>query len=76
MGSGYEIARAVEACIATGHPPAVAWKYTPRQLAGWAELSYRRRSGELAELLMVTAAGQAGGKGVTKLLKTLQTEAL
>jgi len=51
MGSGYELARAVQKCISAGHRPAEVWRYTPRQLAGWGALIDRERIGRNLELM-------------------------
>lgn len=45
--------------IHLGHPPAVAWGYTPRQLFGWLQLADRRRGGELAQLASVMRLAQS-----------------
>ena len=39
-----------------GHPPAAAWGYTPRQLAGFLELAEARRRREAADALSVQHA--------------------
>jgi hypothetical protein len=69
MGSAYGIARAIEQLIAAGHPADRVWKYTPRMMAGYAQLAHRRRLGELAELLLI---GHAGAQGTPKEVSALQ----
>lgn len=76
MGSGYGIARAIEQLIAAGHPIDAVWKYTPRQLAAYVELAYRRRMGLLIEQfgIMQTAA-QGDAKAGKTLVQRLTKEA-
>jgi hypothetical protein len=75
MGSGYEIARAVEKLIRLGHPPERAWRYTPRQLNGWLQLAERRRHGELAQLAAIVRLAQSSDNvAVKKELQKLQDE--
>lgn len=75
MGSGYEIARAIEQLISSGHPAELAWSYTPRQLAGWIELSKRRRQGEMAELMSIMAVAMSGDKkAIRESIKRLSDE--
>lgn len=72
MGVGYEIARAVTRVISAGHPPALAWRYTPRQLQGWCDLLDRQRIGELHDLLSMMVVAQSGNeKEIKKKLKQL-----
>jgi hypothetical protein len=76
MGSGYEIARAVEFCVAHGHPLESVWRYTPRQLQGWIELIMRRRVGERVEAMtMFASASRAEPKELQKQIKALTQEA-
>jgi len=75
MGSGYEMARAIELLVAAGHPPDVAWSYTPRQLAAWAELSTRRKSGEYStQLSLNSIAAHADAKLLKSSTKKLTDE--
>jgi hypothetical protein len=52
--------------IAAGHPPAVVWSYTPRQLHGFVALARRRRLTELRENLVVSALGAQGDDGAVE----------
>lgn len=74
MGSGYEIARAIEQLISDGHPPELAWSYTPRQLAAWTDLGYRRRCGEEAQLLASLATSRASERAIKERIKKLSDE--
>jgi transposase len=61
--------------ISLGHPPHVVWKYTPRQLAAWVQLSDRRRQGELAQIASIIRMAQSSDNAaVRKQLKQLQDE--
>jgi hypothetical protein len=53
----------------------VAWKYTPRQLNGWLELSARRKAGEQLEAISVAVMGtRADNKVLKKETKRLVEE--
>jgi len=74
MGSGYEIARAIEGLVATGHRPADAWKMTPRQMAGWLQLAQHRKLGEQAQLLSLLRASQGEQRAFQTLFRKMQDE--
>ena len=74
MGSGYEIARAVEQLIHTGHTAADVWKMTPRQMAAWSQLAMRRKFAEQAQLLTLMRAARADDKHFQALVRKLQDE--
>lgn len=74
MGAGYELARAVEQCIASGHHPAEAWGYTPRQLMAWGDLRDRRRKGERASLMHSMRVAQAADESYKKIARKLIEE--
>ena len=75
MGSGYEIARAVEELIHSGHARADVWKMTPRQMAAWSQLATRRKFGEHAQLLTLMRAARSDDKHFQTFLRKLQDEA-
>lgn len=75
MGSGYGVARAIEELIARGHPVEKVWEYTPRQLAGFVELGYRRRMAEHLELFAIMqCAAQGDARAAKKLTAALKDE--
>lgn len=74
MGSGYEIARAIEHLIHCGHECADVWKMTPRQMAAWSQLAMRRKFGEQAQLLTLMRAARADDKHFQALVRKLQDE--
>jgi hypothetical protein len=78
MGSGYEIARAVQFCISNGHLAREAWGYTPRQLAAWSELIHRQQAGRDAQvatlLRVVRGEGKEGHKAYMNFVKKLTEE--
>jgi hypothetical protein len=74
MGSGYEIGRALKRVIELGHPPAVAWGYTPRELYGWLEFDFRDRLANQAELLSLLTSSRGDPKEVAKLIKRFRDE--
>lgn len=74
MGSGYEIARAVEELIHYGHTRADVWKMTPRQMAAFLQLAMRRKFGEQAQLLTLMRAARSEGKYFQAFLRNLQDE--
>ena len=74
MGSGYEIARAVEELIHSGHTRADVWKMTPRQMAAWLQLALRRKFGEQAQLLTLMRAVRADDRHFQTFLRKLQDE--
>ncbi len=55
-GPGHDIAEAIERLIASGHPPAVVWTYTPRQLAGFLALAGQRARADAAAALSIQHA--------------------
>lgn len=56
--------------IAAGHPPAVVWKYTPRQMHAFLFIAGKRRERERRELLALHALAARGDpKAVRKQLK-------
>jgi hypothetical protein len=76
MGAGYDIARAVQRVIEDGHPPELAWGYTPRQLSGWIALAERRRAGQLGELLgLMQLANSEDGDAIRKQIARLMEQA-
>ena len=74
MGTGYEIARAIETLIASGHVAAEAWAMTPRQMAGWLQLAERRRLGEDARMISLMRASKAEPRAFRKLVEKLRDE--
>lgn len=74
MGSGYDIARAVEELIHDGHPRADVWNMTPRQMAAWLQLAMRRKFGEQAQLLTLMRAARGDDKHFQTFLRKLQDE--
>jgi hypothetical protein len=74
MGSGYEIARAVDELIHSGHARADVWKMTPRQLAAWLQLAMRRKFGEQAQLLTLMRAARSDDMHFQAFLRKLQDE--
>lgn len=73
MGSGYEIARAVERLIHLGHDK--AWSYTPRQISAWIELADRRAMHDRHQLITAMAAAQnVSHKDVKKEMKGLEEQ--
>jgi CubicO group peptidase (beta-lactamase class C family) len=74
MGSGYDIARAVEELIRSGHAPADVWKMTPRQMAAWLQLAMRRKFAEQAQLLTLMRAARSDDKHFQTFLRKLQEE--
>jgi hypothetical protein len=74
MGSGYEIARAVEQLIHSGHARADVWKMTPRQIAAWSQLAMRRKFGEQAQLLTLMRAARSDDRHFQTFLRKLQDE--
>jgi hypothetical protein len=74
MGSGYEIARAIEGLIHSGHARADVWKMTPRQMAGWSQLAMRRKFGEQVQLLTLMRAARGDDRHFQALVRKLQDE--
>jgi len=74
MGSGYEIARAVDELIHGGHTPADVWKMTPRQMAAFLQLAMRRKFGEQAQLLTLMRAARGDDKHFQTFLRKLRDE--
>ena len=74
MGSGYEIARAVEELIHSGHACADVWQMTPRQMAAWMQLAMRRKFGEQLQLLTLMRAARGDDKHFQALVRKLQDE--
>lgn len=74
MGSGYELARAVEELIHSGHARADVWKMTPRQLAAWSQLAIRRKFGEQVQLLTLMRAARGDDRHFQTFLRKLQDE--
>ena len=74
MGSGYDIARAVEELIHCGHPSADVWKMTPRQMAAWMQLAMRRKFGEQVQLLTLMRATRSDDRHFQTFLRKLQDE--
>lgn len=55
-----------------GHPPAVVWKYTPRQLHAFLFIASKRREREQAEALALNAlAAQGTEKAIKKAIKDM-----
>lgn len=53
----------------------MTWEYTPRQLAAYSELAYRRRLGVLSELFSVIQVGAQGdAKAAKALMRKLNEE--
>jgi hypothetical protein len=74
MGSGYELARALNTCIRAGHPPDTAWGYTPRQLKGWVEIIGRDDLAAQRRLINAFRAAQGDGKAVKDYIKKLDEQ--
>ena len=74
MGSGYDIARAVDELIHEGHTPADVWKMTPRQMAAWMQLAMRRKFGEQVQLLSLMRAARSDDRHFQTFLRKLQDE--
>jgi len=74
MGSGYEIARAVEELIHNGHARADVWKMTPRQMAAFLQLAMRRKFGEQSQLLTLMRAARGDDRHFQTFLRKLQDE--
>jgi hypothetical protein len=74
MGSGYEIARAIEHLIHCGHAHADVWHMTPRQMSAWAQLAMRRKLGEQVQLLTLMRAARGDDKHFQALVRKLQDE--
>src|SRR6202158_3629850 len=73
-GVGYAIAVAFERLIALGHPPAVVWEYTPRQLKAFLIIAERRRRKELSEqLALFRLASHGEAREVNKQIKDLES---
>ncbi len=62
MGSGYELARAIQKCISEGHGVDRVWGYTPRQLAGWVQIIDRERVGRNLDLMNAMRSAQLDRK--------------
>lgn len=43
-----------------GHPPAVVWQYTPRQMHAFLSIAARRRKREWKEMVAAQALGARG----------------
>lgn len=69
MGSGYEIARAIQRCVGAGHDIDRCWSYTPRQLAAFSELIARDQLGE--DLRLVRMLRLSKMKNAQKVLKRM-----
>jgi hypothetical protein len=62
----------VEQLIASGHPPAAVWNYTPRQIAGFLFFSSKRKNREDASKLSIGAMAARGDpKDVKKQVEKL-----
>ena len=61
--------------IAFGHPPSEVWDYTPRRIAGFLKLAYRRMARQAAHTLSIqTLAARGDPKDVKRHLKELNRE--
>ena len=74
MGSGYELARAIDELIHGGHARADIWKMTPRQMAAWLQLAMRRKFSEQVQLLTLMRAARSDDKHFQAFLRKLQDE--
>jgi hypothetical protein len=66
MGSGYEIARAIQQCVRNGHDVRDCWNYTPRQLAAWVDLIGRDDRSEILKIATAFNIAQSSGNPKTK----------
>lgn len=62
MGSGYEIARGIQRCVAAGRLERDCWNSTPRQLGAWLELIAREEMRRDNVLMGVMRAAQHADK--------------
>jgi len=74
MGSGYEIARALQRCIGAGHSPELAWTYTPRQLIAWGEIIDRDQLAKDNKLFKLMSHASNPGKSTAKFAKTMDEQ--
>lgn len=72
MGSGYELARAIQRCVSAGHPVERAWQYTPRQLAGWGEIIERERIARNLDLARAFRIGNSDQKAYKEASKKME----
>jgi hypothetical protein len=73
MGSGYDIARAIQRCVQFGRDEGDCWKSTPKQLSAWCELIDREEAARDARLLgLMRGAAHGENRSVKEIMKKLE----
>ena len=72
MGSGYDIARAIQRCVANGRSEADCWNSTPKQLSAWIELIDRAEAARDARYLDLLRAAKSDAKSFRAVSKKLR----
>lgn len=74
MGSGYEIARAIQQCVSNGHDVRDCWSYTPRQLSAWIDLIGRDERGNMLRMMSAFNLAQSSGDRTRKMISKLEDQ--